>query len=175
MSRPEIKPMTSLSSDGHSSEWATGASSSFFYASAYYMSLVMRKPVFGVFDQVWLKPACSAKEARQRHEIANIETRDIKLSRQRTTKVLIRLWGCIGRSVTLLFAYGINRFSHDAAHMFHSNLERVRDDWTYPFHNTDVSSIIKSHLTHHPVFIILVSYIPLLSLKSKSCPLHNHF
>ena len=26
----------------------------------YYMRLVMRKPVFGISDQVWLKPACSA-------------------------------------------------------------------------------------------------------------------
>ena len=54
------------------------------------LSLVTRKPVFGVFDQVWLKPICSAKEASKSHEIANLETRDIILSRQWTTKVLIR-------------------------------------------------------------------------------------
>ena len=35
----------------------------------------MRKPVFGVYDQVRLKPACSATEASENHEIANIETR----------------------------------------------------------------------------------------------------
>ena len=29
----------------------------------YYRSHVTRKPVFGVSDQVWLKPICSAKEA----------------------------------------------------------------------------------------------------------------
>ena len=56
----------------------------------------MRKPVFGVFDQVRLKPVCSAKEASQSHEIANVETKDIILSRQQTTKVLIRLRGCTG-------------------------------------------------------------------------------
>ena len=29
-----------------------------------YMGHVMRKPVFGISDQVWLNPACSATEAR---------------------------------------------------------------------------------------------------------------
>ena len=53
------------------------------------------KPVFGVFDQVSLKPACSATEASWRLEILDTETRDIILSRQRTTKLLIRLHGCV--------------------------------------------------------------------------------
>ena len=35
---------------------------------------VTRKPVFGVFDQVRLKLACSAAEASKSHENANIET-----------------------------------------------------------------------------------------------------
>ena len=48
-------------------------------------------------------------------EISDKETRDIILSRQRTTKVLISLRGCAGRSAPLLFAYGKNRFSHDEA------------------------------------------------------------
>ena len=60
------------------------------------MSLVTRKPVFKVFDQVRLQPVCSAKEASYSHEFANIDTRDIMLSRQRTTKMLIRLRGCAG-------------------------------------------------------------------------------
>ena len=34
------------------------------------------------------------------------------LSRQRTTRVLIKLRGFAGLSAPLLFAYGINRFSH---------------------------------------------------------------
>ena len=37
------------------------------------------------------------------------------ISRQRTTKALIRLCGCPGWSARLLFAYGINRFSRDVA------------------------------------------------------------
>ena len=48
-------------------------------------------------------------------EISSIETRGSKLSRQRTTKALIRLCGCAGWSVPLFFAYGKNRFSHDGA------------------------------------------------------------
>ena len=57
------------------------------------MSLVTRKPVFRGFDQIRLKPVCSSKEAIYSNEIANIDTRDIILSRQRTTKVLIGLRG----------------------------------------------------------------------------------
>ena len=57
------------------------------------MSLVTRKPVFGVCDQGRLKPACAATEARQRLEISDIETRGITLSRQRTTKTTVeRRW-----------------------------------------------------------------------------------
>ena len=45
----------------------------------------------GVCNQVRLKLSCSASEASESHEIANIENRDIILSMQRTTKALIRL------------------------------------------------------------------------------------
>ena len=58
----------------------------------------------GVSDQVRLKPACSAS---MKLEILVTETRDITLSRQRTTKALIRLRRCAGWSVPLLFAYDI--------------------------------------------------------------------
>ena len=74
--------------------------------SSDWMSCVTRKPVFGVFDQVRLEPACAATEARLKLEILDKETRDIILSRQRTTKVLIRLRGCTGWSEPLLFTYG---------------------------------------------------------------------
>ena len=40
----------------------------------------------------------------------------IILCRQQTTKALIRLHGCAGCSASLLFIYGINRYSHDVAH-----------------------------------------------------------
>ena len=81
------------------------------------MSLVTRKPVFGVFDQGRLKPVCSATEVRWRFEISDIETRGIILSRKQTPKALIRLRRCAGRSAPLMFAYGINRFSDDLAHV----------------------------------------------------------
>ena len=81
------------------------------------MSLVTRKPVYGVFDQVWLKPIWAATEASYRLEISDIKTRDFILSRQWTTKVLIRLHECAGWSAPLVFAYGINRFSQNMAHI----------------------------------------------------------
>ena len=59
-------------------------------------SLVTRKPVFGVCDQVRHKPGCAATEAGWRLEILDIETLGIVLSRQQTTKALIRLRGCAG-------------------------------------------------------------------------------
>ena len=67
------------------------------------------------------RSAQSSTEASQRLEISDIETRSIILSMQRTTKALIRLHGCTGCSAPLLFAYGINRFSHDVAHMVPSS------------------------------------------------------
>ena len=79
----------------------------------FYLSLVTR-----VGDLVRLKPTCTATEASWRLEILDIETRGIILSRQRTTKVLIRLRKCAGWSVPLLFAYGIYRFSHDMSHLY---------------------------------------------------------
>ena len=55
------------------------------------MSLVMRKPVFGVCDQLRLKPACSTDDTSWGLEISAIASREIILSKQRTTNVLIRM------------------------------------------------------------------------------------
>ena len=43
-------------------------------------------------------------------EISAIESRDIILSKQRTTKVLISMCGCAGWSAPLLFAYDMTHF-----------------------------------------------------------------
>ena len=72
----------------------------------WHMNIATRKPVFGLSDQMRLKPACAATEARQRLEISYVETRGIILSRPRIAKALNRLRGCTGWSVPLLFAYG---------------------------------------------------------------------
>ena len=53
------------------------------------------------------KLACSATEASMMVDILVTETRDITLSRQRATKMLIRLCGCADWSAPLLFAYDI--------------------------------------------------------------------
>ena len=58
------------------------------------VSHVTRKPVFGVCDQLRLKPACSADETGLGLEILAIASRGIILLRQQTTKVLIRLRLC---------------------------------------------------------------------------------
>ena len=69
-----------------------------------YLSLVTRKPVFGVCDQL------------EAWDFAYIETTDIILSKQRIKKALIRLRECAGWSAPLLFAHGITG-SHDAVHL----------------------------------------------------------
>ena len=58
-----------------------------------YLSLVTRKPVFGVSDQVRLKPACLASEASWRLDISDIETRDILSINEKLpmTRVHLRL------------------------------------------------------------------------------------
>ena len=62
------------------------------------------------------------------------------LSRQRTTKVLIRLRGCAGWSAPLLFADGINRFSHDVIHIFVCSFFRILSSacsgrWKFTMHH----------------------------------------
>ena len=60
----------------------------------------------GIFDQVRFKPVCSATEAS--YNLETLEKASIHiLSKQWTTNVLIRLRGCAGWSVPLLFAYDI--------------------------------------------------------------------
>ena len=71
----------------------------------------------GIFDQVRFKPACSATETSKNLECWDKAGIHIILSKQRRTKVLIRLRGCAGWSAPLLFAYGIKQFSHDLAHL----------------------------------------------------------
>ena len=93
------------------------------------MSHFTRKPVFRVCDQVRLKPACSATERLASLEILVLANIGIMLSRQRKTKVLIRLRGCAGRAAPLLFAYGKNRFSHDATHIHLSHLMTKPTKW----------------------------------------------
>ena len=44
----------------------------------------------GVSDQARHKPACAATEASYSDEVSAIESRDIILSKQRTTKALVR-------------------------------------------------------------------------------------
>ena len=79
-------------------------------SSYLHLSPVIRKPVFGVCDQVTLKPACSPTETSYSVEISDRETRGIVLSSQRITKMLIRLCRCTGWSASLLFAYGMTGF-----------------------------------------------------------------
>ena len=81
------------------------------------MSLVTRKPVFGVCDQVRLKPTCWATGMSSSLAILDIVSVDIILSKHQTAKALISLRRCAGWSAPLLFAYGKNRFSHDVAQM----------------------------------------------------------
>ena len=55
------------------------------------MSHLTRKPVFGVCAQLRLEPACSADKTSWGPEILAIANRGIIVSRQQTTKALIRL------------------------------------------------------------------------------------
>ena len=80
------------------------------------MSLVPRKPVVDVSDQVRHKLFCAATETSQSLENSDIESRMIILFRRRTTKALISL-----RMRRLISAFVVRicktRFSRDAAHI----------------------------------------------------------
>ena len=72
----------------------------------------MRKPVFGVSDQVQYKPGCTATEDGYMLEISNLESRGIVLS----------VYALISCAVTaqlicvFVFAFAKSRFSHNEAH-----------------------------------------------------------
>ena len=54
--------------------------SQYIALAAYDMSLVVRKPVFGVSDLVRHKPGCTATEDGWRLEISDLDSRGIVLS-----------------------------------------------------------------------------------------------
>ena len=79
------------------------------------MSLVVRKPVFGVSDQVPHKPGCRATQDGQRLEISYIERRGIYTIYLVKTKALISFAVTAKLVCVLVFAFAKNRFSHGAA------------------------------------------------------------
>ena len=80
------------------------------------MSLVKRKPVFGVSDQVPHKPGCTAIEDGYRLEISELGSRDFTI-RVAKTKALISFAATAKLICVFVFAYAKSRFSHDEAHM----------------------------------------------------------
>ena len=77
----------------------------------------------------------------------HIETTYIILSKQRITKALIRLRGCAGWSVSLLFAYGKNRFSHDIAQLLCLNGVHSVQNAYYKQNNQSVCGKSPKHQT----------------------------
>ena len=60
--------------------------------------------VLGVSGQVRLKPVFPATEINENLKIVNVPSEAIILSRERISKEMVRLDGCVGRSAPLLFA-----------------------------------------------------------------------
>ena len=58
--------------------------------------MLKEKTFSGVYDQVGLSPAFSPTGTSERLEILDLESTDSVLSRQGTTKVLIKLYRCAG-------------------------------------------------------------------------------
>ena len=88
----------------------------------------------GVSNQVRLKLACSATEASMKFEFLVTETRDITLTRQRTTKALIRLRGCPVRSAPLLFAYDIRHLFSWPGSFYDKFRTKFWQENNLPFH-----------------------------------------
>ena len=82
-----------------------------------YMSLVVRKPFFGVSDQVQHKPGCTATEDGLRLEISEFRKKRDWTICVAKTKVLISCAITAQLICAFVFAYAKIRFSHDAAHI----------------------------------------------------------
>ena len=79
------------------------------------MSLVVRKPVFGVSDQVQHKPGCPAIEDDYRLEISDLGSRGIFTIRAAKTNALISFAVIAKLICAFVFAYAKSRFSHNEA------------------------------------------------------------
>ena len=75
----------------------------------------MRKPVFGVSDQVRYKPGCTATENGQRFEISDLLSGLYYLCSE--NKGTDQLCGYREADRVFVFAYAKSRFSHDEALM----------------------------------------------------------
>ena len=106
-------------------------------------------------------------------EILAIESRDIILSKQRTTKALIRLHGCAGWSAPLLFAYGIRHiFSWPGSCTWHE----IKQSWMliinllqFELHHEKTCSC-HMRVTETQMTFPADSIIPLLAVAEISRP-----
>ena len=89
-----------------------------FSHDADYMSLVVRKPVFGVSDLVRHKPGCAVIEDGLRLEISDLRRRGIHCTiRVAKTKALISFAVTAKLVCVFIFAY-----AHNEAHMGHDHM-----------------------------------------------------
>ena len=77
----------------------------------------MRKPVFGVSNQVPHKPGCTATGDGTKLELSDLGSRGIVLSVVRK-KALISFAVTAKLICVFVFAYVKSRFSHDEAHLY---------------------------------------------------------
>ena len=115
------------------------------------------------------------------HGIANIEARDIILSRQRTTKVLNSLHGCAGWCVPLLFACDVRQvFSWRGSYVVCSFVCQLISILVSTFHQIQCSYLVSRYFRSFTPLMNLVFCWPLpvsrsarpvsiLALKS-TCP-----
>ena len=86
-----------------------------------YMSLVVRKPVFGVSDQVPHKPGCTVRKWLVTRNFVSRKQRDCTI-RVAKTKALISFAVTAKLIYVYVFAYAKTRFSHNEAHMVQNPL-----------------------------------------------------
>ena len=108
----------------------------------------------GICDQVRLKLACSGTAASWSLETSSIATTDIILSRERITKMLIRLHGCAGWSVSLLFTYDKQVLPWCGSYEKH-NVVYVTSIYVLPNAHVQLSSGARS-----PAFSLRVLLVP---------------
>ena len=91
------------------------------------MSLVVRKPVFGVSDQVLHKPGCRHTEDGKRLEILYLGStcRGFVSSYVAKTKALISFAVTAKLICFFVFAYAKSRFSHNEAQMIEKQVTQT--------------------------------------------------
>ena len=139
------------------------------------MSLVLRKPIFGVSDQVPHNSGCTATEDGWRLEISDLGRREIVLSDTiisiAKTKALISFAVTAKLICVFVFAYVKSRFSHDEAEIYRKKFFICPSDFDSKLYIYNLYGLKKIQIL---VYFHLADSVAHLTQNATNEPCHDN-